>query len=86
MHIQPNKAGLVLGAVVGGVHLLWSLLVLVGWAQGLANFSMWAHMARFDLVVGPFDLSAAVTVIVVAALIGYCVGYAFATVWNNVHG
>ncbi len=85
MHTNPNKVGLVGGTVLGGIHLLWSLLVLVGWAQPLVNFSQWAHMAHFAVVVGPFDISAAATVVVVAALVGYAIGYALATVWNKVH-
>jgi hypothetical protein len=27
---NPNKVGLVIGALTGGWHLLWSLLVLIG--------------------------------------------------------
>lgn len=85
MQTNPSKVGLVGGTVLGGVHLLWSLLVLLGWAQALVNFSMWAHMARVAVIVGPFDVVAAITVIVIAAAIGYCVGYILATVWNKVH-
>ena len=85
MHTNPNKAGLVGGTVLGGIHIVWSLLVLLGWAQALIDFSMWAHMARSAVIVGPFGASAAATVIVVAALVGYVIGYALATVWNKVH-
>lgn len=36
--IEPNKAGLELGALFGGWHLLWSLLVALGVAQQLIDF------------------------------------------------
>lgn len=85
MHPNPNKVGLVVGSVFGGLHLVWSILVLLGFAQALANFSMWAHMAHFPLVIGPFDPTAAVTVIVIASLIGYVIGYVAGVVWNRVH-
>jgi len=37
------------------------------------------------VVAGPFDAGASATVIVLAAIIGYAVGYILATVWNRVH-
>ena len=86
MKTNPKKVGLVVGAMLGGVHVLWSLLVFLGWAQGLVNFSMWAHMITSGPTVGPFDITAAATVIVVACLVGYAVGYAAGTVWNKIHG
>jgi hypothetical protein len=35
---NPNKFGLVIGALFVGWHLLWSLLVLAGWAQSILDF------------------------------------------------
>ena len=85
MKTNPRKVGIVVGTMLGGIHLLWSILVALGWAQALANFSMWAHMVHMALIIGPFDAGAAVTLIIVASLIGYCVGYLAGTVWNRVH-
>ena len=85
MHTDPKKAGLVGAVIIGGWHVIWSLLVLLGWSQALVNFSLWAHMMQVPVVVGPFDAAAAGTVIVIAAIIGYAVGYILATVWNRVH-
>lgn len=84
-HLNPAKTGLALGKLVGGVHLVWVILVALGWAQALINFSMWAHMASVPVVVEAFNLSAAVTVVIVAAAIGYVLGYAFAKIWNYLH-
>jgi hypothetical protein len=36
--VNPNKLGLVLGALYGGWHLLWAMLVGIGWAQSILNF------------------------------------------------
>ena len=85
MHTNAKKAGLVGAVVIGGWHVVWSLLVLLGWGQSLVNFSLWAHMLQVPVVAGPFDAAAAATVIVLAAIIGYAVGYILATVWNRVH-
>ena len=81
-HINPVKAGLALGGLVGGLHLVWSVLIALGWAQALVNFSQWVHMISVPVVVEPFDLTAAITVILVATAIGYVLGYAFAKIWN----
>jgi nucleotide-binding universal stress UspA family protein len=35
---NPNKVGLVIGALIGGWHFVWSLLVLIGWAQPIIDF------------------------------------------------
>ena len=85
MHVNAKKVGTVGAVVLGGWHVLWSLLILLGWAQPLIDFSMWAHMAHFAVVVGPFDAGAAAPVIIIATLVGYCVGYIIAEVWNRVH-
>ena len=85
MHMNPRKVALVGAVVFGGWHVVWSLLVLLGWAQPLLDFSMWAHMIRMSVVAGPFDATAAITVIVVASIVGYCLGYIIATAWNKVH-
>ena len=86
MKLNVHKSGLVGAAMLGGVHVLWSVLVFLGWAQWWINFSSWAHMLKTAPVhVGSFDGTAAVTVIVVAGCIGYGIGYAFATVHNKVY-
>ena len=84
-HLNPKKTGLAVGKLLGGVHLVWAVLVALGWAQPLVNFSQWAHMVSVPVVVQPFDLSAAVTVIVVAAIVGYIVCSIFARIWNHAH-
>lgn len=82
---NPNKVGLVFGALFGGWHLLWSLLVLTGFAQTIYDFVLWAHMIHLAIIIGPFDMTAAVTLIVFTAVMGYVVGYISAHVWNRVY-
>jgi hypothetical protein len=82
---SPNKVGLVIGALIGGWHLAWSLLVLVGWAQPIIDFIFWAHMIQPIYVVKAFNLLAAITLIVITATSGYVFGYVGAVIWNKVH-
>ena len=81
---HPKKVALVFAAMLGGVHFLWSVLIALGWAQPLLNFVMWAHMMKINVVVQPFDSTAALTLIVITSAIGYVVGYIGAIVWNKV--
>ncbi|HEX7516816.1 MAG TPA: hypothetical protein VF345_05960 [Chthoniobacterales bacterium] len=82
---NPNRTGLVIGVLIGGWHLFWSLLVAVGWAQPFIDFIFWAHMIRSIYVIKPFDAVAAGTLIIVTAGMGYVVGYVGAIVWNKLH-
>lgn len=82
---NPKKVAFVFGALIGGFHLLWSLLVLSGFAQALYEFIMWAHMIHLAVIIGPFDLTAAVTLVIVTTIVGSVMGYIGALVWNRFH-
>jgi hypothetical protein len=82
---NPNKVGLVVGALIGGWHFVWSLLVLIGWAQPIIDFFFWAHMIWPVYYVKPFDSVAAVALIVITAVIGYILGFLGAVIWNKLH-
>lgn len=82
---NAHKVGLVSGLLLGGWHVVWSLLVLSGFAQMVYDFILWAHMIHLQLVVGPFDATAALTLVVVTAVMGYVGGYTGTLVWNRFH-
>ena len=83
--INPNKVGLVLGTLLGGWHVLWALLVALGWAQAVIDFVFWLHFLRPVYVVGPFNPGIALILIAITAAIGYAFGYLFGALWNWVH-
>lgn len=83
--VNPNKAGLVFAAIIGGWHILWSLLVLFGWAQRFIDFIFWVHMLRSIYVVKAFDPVAALSLVLVASLFGYVTGYIGAVIWRQLH-
>jgi len=80
---NPNKVGLVFAILLGGWHVAWSILVATGLGQTLYNFILWAHMIHLAIKIGPFDLTASITLIVVTAIFGYVVGYIGSLVWNR---
>ena len=80
---NPNKVGLVIGALIGGWHVVWALLVLIGWAQPILDFVFWAHMIKPVYVVRPFDAAAAVSLTVITAATGYLFGFFGAVIWNR---
>jgi hypothetical protein len=82
---NPNKLGLVFAILLGGWHLVWSILVATGWGQALYEFILWAHMIHLTITIGPFDLGASITLIVVTTIFGYIVGYTTSLVWNRMH-
>ena len=83
--INCNKLGLVIGAVGGGWHLLWAILVAAGSAQPLLNFVFWMHFLASPFVVQPFQLWVALLLVAITSLIGYATGYILGAVLNGVH-
>lgn len=83
--INPNRAGLVLGLLLGGSHLLWSGLVALGWAQTIIDFIFWLHFIKPAYVIGSFNIGVAGLLIGVTFAIGYAMGAAFGVLWNMVH-
>lgn len=83
--ISPNKAGLALGALLGGGHVLWSLLVALGWAQPLIDFIFWIHFIEPVHVVGTFSTGIALMLVFLTAGIGYAIGGLFGVIWNRIH-
>jgi hypothetical protein len=84
-HLSPPKTALAVGVFLGASHVIWSLFVALNWAQALYDFILWAHMIHLRLTIGPFDLVAATTLVVVTFLVGCVMGYVFALVWNWFH-
>jgi hypothetical protein len=84
-YIDPNRAGLVLGALLGGWHVLWALLVALGLAQPVIDFLFWLHFMKPVYVIEPFAIGRAAILVLVTAAIGYGSGFAFALLWNRIH-
>ncbi len=85
MKLNPSKVALTLGVLFSGGHLVWSILVALGLAQGLLDFIFSIHMLSNPYQVIGFDIMKAGTLVVITFVVGYGVGYIFANVWNKVY-
>jgi hypothetical protein len=83
--INVSKAGLAVALVLGGLHLCWSILVALTWAQPVIDFVFWMHFIKPAYVIEPFAISRAAILIVLTAGIGFVIGSVFALVWNALH-
>jgi hypothetical protein len=85
MKLNPNKVAMTLGVFAAIVHAVRGVIVALGWAPALMSWMLDLHFLNNPFTVQPFNLTRWVTLIVVTAVIGYAVGYIFATVWNKVN-
>ena len=83
--INKNKAGLVVGSLMGLWHLMWVLLVAFGEAQAIINWIFRLHFIQPPYTITAFNLLTAVTLIVVTFIIGFVIGWLFGAIWNWMH-
>jgi len=83
--LNPRKTAGVLAVLFGAWHVLWSLLVLLGWAQPVIDFVLWMHFLKPVYVVEGFEIGRSLILIAVTAAIGAAIGTCFAVLWNRMH-
>ncbi len=83
--MNQNKTGLVFGSFAAFVHLVWSILIAFGWAQGWMDFVYNLHSLNNPFTVMPFDLMRSLGLIVLTFFVGYIVGNVFAIIWKKFH-
>lgn len=84
--LNNHYVGLALGAMLGLYHAVWSILVMLGLAEGLLDFIYGIHFLSNPFMVTEFNLTRAVILVVVTTVVGYVFGWVFAWIWNWLHG
>ncbi len=82
--LNPYKTGLALGGLSAATHIIWSIIVALGWGQAWLDFVFTMHMIKPVLKVNAFDFGSAIGVVVIAAVIAFIMGNVFAHIWNRV--
>jgi len=80
--IHPHDVGLILGATVSVMHVVWSLVVFFGLANLYLDFIFSLHFLSNPFVVQPFDWGKAVMLWVITFVAGYLVGWVSGVIWN----
>lgn len=83
--LSAHKTGLAVGLVIASWHLLWSLLVVTGIAQGVLDFIFWIHFITPVYKVESFEAVRALLLVIITLMVGYAAGAAFASFWNRLH-
>lgn len=73
------------GAFLGLLHLLWSVLVATGVAQVLMDFVFSLHFLNNPFTVSAFDWVKALGLVLLTFVIGYCFGWFLTMLWNSLH-
>jgi hypothetical protein len=80
--LNKNHVGLLLGGMMGLWHLVWSTLVLLGFAKILLDWILWLHFINITVNIAPFDLVRAALLVIVTFVVGYVFGWVAAWLWN----
>ena len=80
--IDRHKLGLVFGTFLGAWHFVWAGLVLSGIAQSLMNWIFRLHFIDPPYSILPFNIGAAITLILLTSITGYLSGWVFGAIWN----
>jgi hypothetical protein len=83
MTSKSLRFGLVGALFLGACHLMWAMLVAMGWAQSVINFIFWIHFIQPPYTIAPFDIWIAAILVTVVSAVGFAMGYVLAVIWDR---
>ncbi|HYX46851.1 MAG TPA: hypothetical protein VE820_08535 [Sphingomicrobium sp.] len=84
--VNPAKAGIAVGTVVGLWHLIWVTLVAAGAAKPIMDFVLRLHFIQLHYELAPFVMGTAIALVALTFCVGAFFGLVFALVWNWLTG
>jgi hypothetical protein len=82
MALNKHRVGLTLGVTCAIVHLIWVIIIGLGYGQRALDWVMGVHFIATPTMVGHFRIITAIGLVVAAFVGGYIIGWLFSTVWN----
>jgi hypothetical protein len=80
--INPIKAAMSVGIVIGLYHCMWVGLVATGAAQSVLDFILRLHFIELNIRMAPYDAMTGAMLVGITFAIGALFGLVFALVWN----
>lgn len=81
--LKNNTVGLILGTFTGGLHLIWAMIVLLGFAQKVIDWIYWLHFLNNPFLVATFSLERTILLVLFTFVMGYLAGWLFTSLWNK---
>jgi len=81
--VGKQKIALTTGILFGGVHLVWSLMIAMGFAQTYLDWIMGLHSINNPFFVMEFSLERTIYLVSFTFVVGYVVGWVGAWVCNK---
>lgn len=81
--MNKTRAGLILGAFLGLFHLVWAIMVAIGFAQAILDFIYKIHFLNNPFTIQAFSIGNAVLLVLVTAAVGFVGGWILAFLWNK---
>ena len=79
------KVGLVFATVLSALHLCWSIMVALKWAQPVIDFVFWLRFMKPIVMIESFEVTRAAMLVGMTAGTGFLIGSVFALAWNALH-
>ncbi len=83
--VAVGSAGLLVGAILSGIYVLWALFIVSGLAQSLMDWVAALHFINPVYVVQHIDLSRLASLVLLTGALGYALGGLFALLCNRVN-
>lgn len=83
VEMNKTRAGLILGAFLGLFHLVWAIMVAIGFAQAILDFIYKIHFLNNPFTIQAFSIGNAVLLVLVTAAVGFVGGWILAFLWNK---